>query len=248
MTVGPQGRLVSTDFRAEEGLEVGSDARPITAGGQRPKVTRAPLLGREKLWRVGTGGKARRALRARSVTVRQPGEPHGRMQDATSLRIVWWRKPSRRGGTARTEHARRQATTCRSNPRVVGVDTRRDADGGEIFEEPYGRRSAQRAGRLRNASSIAERVGARRMVWTSVLTVRPRGTTPRTLRHAWRDRGWSPGKAKRPGTPRYEVVLIRWTPDRHRRGTLEGTPGASALGSSCRSVNLRKGLPDIAAS
>jgi hypothetical protein len=115
-----------------------------------------------------------------------------------------------------------------------------------VFEELCGRRSAQRAGRLRNASSIAERVDARRMMGASVLVMRPRGMSPRTPRDVRGGRGRSPGKAIRPGTPWFEAVLIRWTPDRHLRGTLGGSPWTSVLGSSCRSVNLRERLPDTA--
>lgn len=107
-----------------------------TTGGQGLAVTRGPLLGRETLWRASIGGKARRRSQACVAGARQPDEPQGRMRDATSPRTCWWRKPSRPGGTARAERARRREASGRSGRKLVGVDSSRAVDGEEVFEKP----------------------------------------------------------------------------------------------------------------
>lgn len=127
-------------------------------------MTRSRLLGRGKLWRAGIGGDARRRSQACGPGALKPGEPQDRLWDATSPRIIRRRKPSRPGGTARTERARRWLrraeageTPLEWTPGVV--------DGGAVFENPVEGARLVRAGRLRNASPTAEDAGTRRVVW-----------------------------------------------------------------------------------
>jgi hypothetical protein len=73
------------------------------------------------------------------------GEPHGRLQDATSLRIDARRKPSKPGGTAGAERFQAVAGLKRrmgpSSWRPIREWTRADCvDGGEIFGQPQERR------------------------------------------------------------------------------------------------------------
>lgn len=85
---------------------------------------------------------------------------------------------SRRGGEEpRGRNASGAAAPGRSRSNPAGVDSDRGADGGAVFEEPYGRRSATSRAAARGVSP-AEATGPRRAMWTSVRVARPRGMTP----------------------------------------------------------------------
>jgi hypothetical protein len=181
--------------------------RRRTAGGQRIAVTRSRLLGRGKLWRAGIGEEAQRCSQACGPGAQKPDEPHDRLWDATSPRIIRRRKPSRPGGTARTERARRwlRRAEAGETPRewTPGV-----VDGGEVFENPVEGARLVRAGRLRNASPIRKTLA--RGEWCELAHIaRTRGTTPRrsSVHARTGSHQASPGKANRPGTPRDEVIL-----------------------------------------
>jgi hypothetical protein len=71
-------------------------------------------------------GNASKGLSVRGLaccaSVRQVmklGEPHGRLQGAINLQGILWRKPSKSGGTTRTERARRLAPQRRDWLRLV---------------------------------------------------------------------------------------------------------------------------------
>jgi hypothetical protein len=97
----------------------------------------------------------------------------------------------------------------RSGRKPAGVDSSRDADGGEVFEKPYGRRLAR-----------SEPGGCERRLRQRKMPARGGWCGPRSNPRA-REAGHqdpvcsrtdlgsrsSPGKATRPGTSRGEVVL-----------------------------------------
>jgi hypothetical protein len=84
----------ATVSRAEKGLEVGSVSQPMTARGQWPAETWGTAAREGDALEGGAPEGTPRTTRERRRRP-QPGEPHGRLQDATSLRTLWWRKPSR---------------------------------------------------------------------------------------------------------------------------------------------------------
>lgn len=86
-------------------------------------VTQFHLWGRETLRRVSRlrgGSGLGTVLRHLSVVGLKPGEPHDWLQDATSLRGSARRKPSKPGGTARTE---RVLGVASQSPGQPGVDS-----------------------------------------------------------------------------------------------------------------------------
>jgi hypothetical protein len=86
---------------------------------------------------------------ARRVASRLPnlkrGEPHGRLQGATDLQGTARRKPSKLGGTARTERTRELAAPGRRQRHPLAGERGRewtraaDVDGGVIFGQPQER-------------------------------------------------------------------------------------------------------------
>jgi hypothetical protein len=69
--------------------------------------------------------------RQQSAVGAKPGGSHGRLRGATNPRCCVRRKPSKPGGTARTERAREVAI---SSPGSPGVDGHSENDGGTVFE------------------------------------------------------------------------------------------------------------------
>jgi hypothetical protein len=188
------GPIVATDFRAEQGLEVAAalplnDRGAWTRGDARTASRKGEALKGRHRW------ESVESSQACGGGAWQPDEPQGRMRDATSPRICRRRKPSRPGGTARAERARHREMPGRSGRKLAGVDSSRVADGGEVFEKPYGRRLArsepggcERRLRQRKMPARGERCGPRS-------TSRARGarhplSRPYTHGHdEWRHRG-----------------------------------------------------------
>lgn len=169
-------------------------------------MTRGPLLGREKLWRAGIGGKARRRSQACGAGARQPGEPQGRMRDATSPRTCWWRKPSRPGGTARAEHVRRREASDRSGRKSVGVDSSRHADGGVVFEKTLGKAFGFEPGGSEKRLRQRIRQHAAGGVGFMSTARAGRHDDPKRSEQRADPAAPSPGKSKRPGTLHGEEV------------------------------------------
>lgn len=168
--------VVATDSRAEQGLEVASalpknDRGARTRGDARTASREGEALKGRHRW------ESAESSQACGAGAWQPDEPQGRMRDATSPRTCRRRKPSRPGGTARAERARHREMPGRSERKLAGVDSSRVADGGEVFEKPYGRRLACTSRAAAKRVSDSGYASTRRVVRTHVQAARSRGTT-----------------------------------------------------------------------
>jgi hypothetical protein len=176
-----QHRSSATDSSAEQSPEVegladkppawqhagGAGAR--TNGGRaRLAVNSAPprgsngdatrLLEREKLRRVYRPRGRPDALRRLDPKL---GEPHGRLRGATNSQGAARSKPSKPGGTARTERVGRVAPSRRSWFRPAGVDAQSLCRRRGTLDEPH-ERSQPAAQRLRAmGSGTTARTGMR---------------------------------------------------------------------------------------
>lgn len=167
-----------TASHVEQGLEVDRVRNPGTARGQRRAATRARLRRRSKALK----GEAPAGTPRPPTTARwhgggcNPVNPRVgcRMQQACeppeekTARVGRNHEggPSRAVGTVRPKRAARR----------VGEDSGGDVDGGAIFGQPYGRRSARagrRERRLRQRSAQGRTGNG-----TSVTAARPRSRTP----------------------------------------------------------------------
>jgi len=179
-----------------------------TAGGQGLTATWAPLLGREKLWRAGIGGKARRMTQACVARARKPGEPHGRMRDATSPQVCWWRKPSRPGGTARAERAWTRAASSpkRAQARGSGHQQRIPTEGRSLRNPVEGARLELSRAAAKGVSDSGRCQHAAGGEDFGPSCARAGHDAPRHLVHARDDKEAVSGKGIRPGTLRCEVI------------------------------------------
>ena len=219
--------------------------RRRTTGGQGHAATRGPLLGRERLWRAGIGGKARRRRR-HAAPVR--GNP-------MNLKVGCGTQQAREpvgGGSRRGREERRGR-----NERGAG---RRRAEAGESpwewtpagttterrsLRQPYGRRSACTSRAAARCVSDSGHASSRRAVRTHVHTARSRGTTTRShLRSRTEAAGPSPGKPHDP-----EPRAVKQSRPRTRLSTaagdmkLEGTRGVSIPRSSPDPQSFERDLP-----
>jgi hypothetical protein len=158
--VGRQRSSFATAVRHEQGLEVPLATQPASTRRQTgPWRQAARRVGWSKalegmgIGRMGTGTRQHHKGCDTGPCRPEPDEPQGRLWDATSPRTPWWSKPSRRGGTARTEHARRVAPHRRSRAagrkvsQPAGVDTIGSADGGAFLDKTTEGVRSHQAGR-----------------------------------------------------------------------------------------------------
>lgn len=175
----------------------------------------------------------------------KPGEPHGRLRDATSPRSPGRRKPSRRGGTARTERAEGWLPEAEAGSTLRENAPWRMSTEGRSLEEPCGRKLGPTPGPA-DARCVSERQGhaaAADVVGFPGGVEEEQGPPP--ARHAPCEEAGI-GKDQRP-----EPLVLRWRfflakarsrPRPLRVDVLGGTPGNRPIVSR---RNPSRGILDL---